>query len=40
MSRIHQAIEDVKALQPFMSQGQLHVMADGCRSSEKGYFFD
>lgn len=40
MSRMQAAIEHVKILKGIMSPSQLSVIANGCRSEEKSFFFE
>ena len=40
MSRMNQAIDNVKVLKQFISPSQLHVLGAGTRGEEKGFFFD
>jgi hypothetical protein len=40
MSRMKQAIDHVKILKQFISPSQLGALGAGCRSEEKGFFFD
>ena len=40
MSRIAAILPHIKTLKQFMSPAQISVMADGCRTEEKDFFFD
>jgi len=40
MSRMNQAIEDVKVLKQIVSPAQLSAIGNGCRSEERDFFFD